>query len=206
MTAQLGEAAALIHRIDPAKHHLDFLPAPAPGESPAASEVDRYDLVYRVLAPQAHPVIELALRWLRQNLPSGGRSVLVHGDYRVGNVMFGPDGLRSVLDWELPHIGDPMEDLGWLCTRAWRFGSDAKPVGGIGEREELFRAYEKISGEPVEPQRVRFWEIFGNLKWGIICMQQARTYLDGRQRSVELASLGRRTAETEWELLNLIEE
>jgi len=206
MTGQLGEAAALIHRVDPRKHGLDFLPKPGPGESPGSSEVDRYEQVYRVLATQAHPVIELAFRWLRQHLPPAGDTVLVHGDYRIGNVIFGPEGLRSVLDWELPHMGDPMEDLGWLCTRAWRFGSDAKPVGGIGEREELFRAYEHVSGKRVEPERVRFWEIFGNLKWGIICMQQARTYLDGRLRSVELASLGRRTSETEWELLNLIED
>jgi aminoglycoside phosphotransferase (APT) family kinase protein len=205
MTAQLGEAAARIHRIDPARHDLGFLPAPAAGESAAASEVDKYESVYRFLAPQPHPVMELALRWLRRHLPPPGHTTLVHGDYRVGNVIFGPEGLRSVLDWELAHIGDPMEDLGWVCTRAWRFGSDDKPAGGIGQREELFAAYEKVSGTPVDPQRVRFWEIFGNLKWGIICMQQARTYLDGRVRSVELASLGRRTSETEWELLDLIE-
>jgi len=206
MTAQLGAALARIHRIDAAREGLDFLPAPAPGESPAKSEVDRYEQVYRFLAPQPHPVMELAIRWLKRNLPAGERLAVVHGDFRVGNVIFGADGLRSVLDWELTHIGDPMEDLGWLCTRAWRFGSDDKPVGGIGQREELFRAYEAVAGEPVDPARVRFWEIFGNLKWGVICMQQARTHLDGRLESVELASLGRRTSETEWELLDLIEE
>jgi aminoglycoside phosphotransferase (APT) family kinase protein len=205
MTAELAEAVARIHRIEPQKHRLDFLPRPAAGESPAASEVDRYEQVYRLLAPQQHPVIELAFRWLRQHIPPSGRLAVVHGDYRIGNVIFGPEGLRSVLDWELTHLGDPMEDLGWLCTRAWRFGSDDKPVGGIGMREDLFRAYERASGEKVEPTHVRFWEIFGNLKWGIICMQQARTHLDGRMHSVELASLGRRTSETEWELLELIE-
>lgn len=205
MTAQLGEALARIHRVDPARHGLDFLPGPAPGESPAASEVEKYDQVYRFLAPQPHPVIELALRWLKYNLPAAGRLALVHGDFRIGNVIFGPEGLRSVLDWELSHLGDPMEDLGWLCTRAWRFGGDDRPVGGIGLREELFRAYERVAGEAVDPRHVRFWEIFGNVKWGVICMQQARTHLDGRLQSVELASLGRRTSETEWELLDLIE-
>ena len=157
-------------------------------------------------APRPHPGRGRATRGLNLPLPARDRLAVVHGDFRVGNVIFGADGLRSVLDWELTHIGDPMEDLGWLCTRAWRFGSDDKPVGGIGRREELFRAYEAESGGPVDPARVRFWEIFGNVKWGVICMQQARTHLDGKMKSVELASLGRRTAETEWELLDLIEE
>ena len=128
----------------------------------------------------------------------------MHGDYRIGNVIFGPEGVRAILDWELAHVGDPAEDLGWMCVRAWRFGSDDKPAGGIGTREELFAAYEDAGGAPVDPARVRFWEVFGNLKWAIICIAQARTHLDGMVRSVELASLGRRTAETEIELLHLI--
>jgi aminoglycoside phosphotransferase (APT) family kinase protein len=99
-----------------------------------------------------------------------------------------------------------MEDLGWICVRSWRFGNDDLPVGGIGRREEFWRAYEAAGGFPVAPERVRFWEVFGNLRWGIICISQAQTYLSGLSRSVELASIGRRTAETEWELLNLMEE
>jgi aminoglycoside phosphotransferase (APT) family kinase protein len=92
-----------------------------------------------------------------------------------------------------------------LCVRSWRFGNDHKPVGGIGEREELFEAYEQAGGGRVDPTQVRFWEVFGNLKWVCICIGQAKTHLDGAVFSVELASLGRRTAETELELLNLIE-
>jgi aminoglycoside phosphotransferase (APT) family kinase protein len=205
MAGQLGAILARIHRIDIARHELDFLPAPPPGDSPALAEIDRYEQTFRGVAPEPHPAFELAFRWLRRRLPVGGRRALVHGDYRIGNVMFGPEGVRAILDWELAHVGDPAEDLGWLCVRAWRFGSDEKPVGGIGTREELFAAYEGAGGDPVDPARVRFWEVFGNLKWAIICVGQARTHLEGLVRSVELASLGRRTAETEWELLNLIE-
>ena len=130
----------------------------------------------------------------------------MHGDYRIGNIIFGPEGVRAVLDWELAHIGDPMEDLGWICVRSWRFGNDEKPVGGIGSREEFFSAYEAAGGSPVEAERVRFWEAFGNLRWGISCIFQAKTYLDGLSPSVEFASIGRRIAETEWELLSLMEE
>ena len=115
------------------------------------------------------------------------------------------EGARAILDWELAHIGHPMEDLGWVCVRSWRFGNDDLPVGGVGTREEFWRAYEAAGGAPVDPDRVRFWEAFGNLRWGIICISQARAYLDKLSRSVELASIGRRTAETEWELLNLME-
>ena len=128
----------------------------------------------------------------------------MHGDYRIGNVIFGAEGVRSILDWELVHIGDPAEDLGWFCVRAWRFGSDDRPAGGIGTREELIASYQRAGGTGVDLDRVRFWEVFGNLKWAIICIVQAKTHLDGLVRSVDLAAIGRRTAETEIELLNLI--
>ncbi|MGH7895509.1 MAG: phosphotransferase, partial [Candidatus Binatia bacterium] len=136
--------------------------------------------------------------------PAARRLALVHGDYRIGNVMFGPEGVRAILDWELAHLGDPMEDLGWMCVKAWRFGSPL-PVGGIGDRVEFFGAYEAAGGGTVDPQAVHFWEVFGNLKWAVICIAQARTYLDGGVPSLELASLGRRTAEVEHELLALID-
>jgi aminoglycoside phosphotransferase (APT) family kinase protein len=207
MTGQLGETLARIHGIDCSLDGIRQLPVAAEdGKSLAEAEVDRYEALFRTIAPEPHPAFELAFRWLRQHLPVSHRRTVVHGDYRIGNVIFGPEGVRSILDWELAHLGDPMEDLGWLCVRSWRFGADHKPVGGIGEREDLFAAYEKAGGGPVDPVQVRFWEVFGNLKWACICIGQAKTHLDGAVFSVELASLGRRTAETELELLNLIEE
>ena len=126
----------------------------------------------------------------------------MHGDYRIGNVIFGPEGVRAVLDWELAHIGDPMEDLGWICVRSWRFGNDAKPVGGIGTRKELWAAYEAAGGRNVDREAVRWWEVFGNLRWGIICIGQARRAMESRPKEggagsrLELLTIGRRTAET----------
>ena len=202
---QLGRLLAQIHAIPVEKHGLGALPAPPAGVSPAAYEVDRYEQIFRAIAPEPHPAFELAFRWLgrRASMPQQRPLTLVHGDYRMGNVLFDAEGVRAILDWELAHAGDPMEDLGWICVRSWRFGGD-KPVGGIGERDAFFAAYEEAGGAKVDPERVRFWEVFGNLRWGIICLSQTRTYLDGRSNSVELASIGRRTAETEWELLELI--
>jgi aminoglycoside phosphotransferase (APT) family kinase protein len=212
MTGQLGAALAAIHRIPIDTPGLESLPTPLAGKAPAESELAKFEQTYRAITPDPHPAFELAFRWLRRNLPPLGELRLVHGDFRIGNVIFGPDGLRAVLDWELAQIGDPLEDLAWVCVRSWRFGSDDKPVGGIGQREELWSAYEAAGGAKVDPAAARWWEVFGNLRWGIMTIMQARGFLDESVRSnlspgaqLELAAIGRRTAETEWEILNLIE-
>ena len=123
----------------------------------------------------------------------------------MGNLIVGAEGIRSVLDWELAHVGDPLEDMGFLCVRSWRFGNDDLPVAGVGQRDEFFAAYEAAGGREVDPAAVHWWEVFGNLRWGVICIMQASAYLTGMSKSVELAAIGRRTAETEWELLELME-
>jgi aminoglycoside phosphotransferase (APT) family kinase protein len=206
MCDQLGAVLPNIHRIPLDAPGVVDLPVPPSGVPPALHEVDKFEQVYRAIAPEPHPAFELAFRWLRQHAPANTDLALVHGDYRMGNFIVGPEGVRSILDWELAHIGDPMEDLGWICVRSWRFGNDERPAGGVGSREAFARAYESAGGRPVDPQRVRFWELFGNLRWGIICISQAKTFLDGRSNSVELGAIGRRTAETEWELLRLMED
>ena len=204
MTGQLGAILAGIHAVSIAGPELAALPGQRDDGPAAVTELARYEELYRGLAPEPHPVIEYGLRWLRARMPATSRRALVHGDFRIGNVLFGPDGTRAVLDWEQAHVGDPMEDLGWMCVRAWRFGG-ALPVGGIGEREELFAAYERAGGGRVDSEVVRFWEAFGDLKWAVICIAQAKTYLDGGVKSVELASIGRRTAEAEHDLLELVD-
>jgi aminoglycoside phosphotransferase (APT) family kinase protein len=207
LPAQLGRALAEIHAIPVEMPAFAELQRPPINESNAAWSIDRHEQIFRAIAPEPHPAFELAFRWLKSHCaePRGERRTLVHGDYRMGNILFDEHGMQAVLDWELAHIGDPAEDLAWICVRSWRFGGD-QPVGGIGTREDFFAAYEAAGGAPVDPASVRFWEIFGNLRWGIICIQQGRAYLDGLSNSVELASIGRRTSETEWELLQLIEE
>ena len=203
LVPQLGAALARIHAISLGR--LPALPRPADGKSPAEHELDRYEAIYRAIAPEPHPVFELAIRFLRLNMPRANDALtLVHGDFRMGNVLFDAQGLRLILDWELAHTGDPAEDMAWMCVRSWRFGG-AQPVGGIGSREEFFAAYEAAGGARVDPARVRWWEVYGNMRWGVICISQAKTHLDGVVKSMELAAIGRRTAETEWELLQLVE-
>ncbi|MEZ5258336.1 MAG: phosphotransferase family protein [Ilumatobacteraceae bacterium] len=147
LPAQLGRAAAAIHRIDPAG-------------IPGLEQHDQVAYYRQVLDDlgQPHPAFELAFRWLEEHRPASPRTTLVHGDFRLGNVMVGSDGLRAILDWELAHLGDPLEDLGWLCVRAWRFGGP-KPVAGMGDYEELFDAYEAASGAAIDREAARWWEV-----------------------------------------------
>lgn len=151
------------------------------------------------------PVFELALRWLRDNAPRDVAPRVVHGDFRNGNLLMGADGVRAVLDWELAHAGDPMEDLGWICVNSWRFGAIDKPVGGFGTREDLFAGYEAAGGAVVDPERVHFWEVLGTLRWGIICTMSGVGLRDGAATGVERALIARRASETELDLLNLLE-
>jgi aminoglycoside phosphotransferase (APT) family kinase protein len=195
LARQCGEVLARIHSVP--RNELPKLP-----EAPAAVLLDQYRAVYdRFDHPR--PVFELAFRWIEDNLPTQNALGLVHGDFRNGNLVIAPDGLRGVLDWEIAHIGDPMEDLGWICVNSWRFGRIDQPVGGFGSREELAAGYEAASGHAVDLGRVRFWEVVGTLKWGVICTMMLWSFRGGN-RSVERAAIGRRASETEIDLLALI--
>ncbi len=156
--------------------------------------------------PEAHPAIELCLNWLEDNKPSVDEIVLVHGDFRTGNFMMNANGLQGILDFEFAHFGDRHEDISWLCMRDWRFGRLNKEVGGFGERKDFYECYEKFSGKAVDPFKVSFFEIIGNLRWAIGSCEQAERHLSGKDKGIELAAIGRRTAEMEWEAMRIIEE
>jgi aminoglycoside phosphotransferase (APT) family kinase protein len=205
LPVQMGEHLARIHAVDAHASGLTFLPTPTDTPSPAdravASALEQLDELN-----EPHPVLEWALRWLERHAPPCPCFVTVHGDFRIGNLMVGSEGLRGIFDWEFCHIGDPAEDLSWPCVRSWRFGQDDLRLGGVGDFDGFYTAYRAAGGLEVEPASVRFWEIMGNVRWAIGCISQASRHLSGQARSVELASLGRRSAEMEAELLNLIDE
>lgn len=162
--------------------------------------------LYREYERQQHrrPVFEITFQWLRANIrPARQEPTLVHGDFRTGNYILGEDGMRAILDWEIAHLGDPIEDLGWFCIGSWRFGQLDLPAGGIGTREQLFAGYESAGGGKVDPEAVRFWEVYGSLNWAISCVEFAREFQRG-DRSVERASIGRRASENEIDLLRLL--
>jgi aminoglycoside phosphotransferase (APT) family kinase protein len=196
LARQLGGVLAGIHG-------LNLSQLPDLRGMTAAKEIAELERDYRSF-DWPRPVFELALRWLRDHDPGPSAEVtLVHGDFRHGNLIIGPDGVRAVLDWELAHTGDPMEDLGWICVNSWRFGEIDKPVGGFGSREQLFAGYE-AGGRHVDPYRVTFWEVMGTLRWGVMCCGMMQRFRLGPEHSVERAMIGRRSSETEIDLLRLL--
>ena len=194
MARQCGEILAAIHRIEP--RELTFLMHQDAAAHVAAHRriVDHYGFQL--------PALEFALRWAEQNVPQDQRNTVVHGDFRTGNLIVGEDGIRCVLDWELAQTGDPLQDLGWLCIRTWRFGSTA-PVGGFGTRGELYADYERASGYAVEPGHARFWEAFANIKWAIDCLRLGLRGIE--EGTIERSAIGRRIEEPLWDFFNLIE-
>jgi aminoglycoside phosphotransferase (APT) family kinase protein len=192
LAGQCGRALAALHA----------MPAEAVPGLDVPDQVAQFRAVLDA-SGQPHPAFELGFRHLEATRPAASATTVVHGDFRLGNLIVGPDGLRAVIDWELVHLGDPLEDLSWLCVKSWRFGA-APRVGGFGEVSELVSAYEEASGRSVDLDALRWWETFGTLKWGIMCIMQAAAHLTGAARSVELAAIGRRVCEVEHDLLLLL--
>lgn len=196
MAAQCGRILAGVHRVP--LEGLPFL-----REFDATATLDLYQRTIDS-ATLPLPALELALRWARERVPAQARRTLVHGDFRTGNFIVGPEGMRAVLDWEIAHAGNPMEDLGYICMRTWRFGG-AGPVGGFGTREDLFAAYEEASGVAVDRDEARFWELSGAMRWALGCVRRAQAWRHQDDKKLEFAAVGRRVEEPVYDLLNVIE-
>jgi aminoglycoside phosphotransferase (APT) family kinase protein len=194
---QCAQALAAIHRADTSDAGLSREDQPVEWR-------ERLDAMGDTTA-----TFEWVFRWLSARRPPPAPAVLVHGDFRMGNLIIDfTDGaeLAAVLDWELVHIGAAYEDLAWFCIRAWRFGTPAGlGAGGLGSIEDFLGAYQEASGTHVDRQAFNWWLVLATLRWGIICRYQAERHLSGQTRSVELATIGRRVCETEWDLLDLLE-
>ncbi len=199
LTQQCARELATIHQIEinPLLQSLEYF-------SPA-------DLI-RVQKKKYHeiggqmPIYEYAFHWLEQNAPDATDKYLVHGDFRMGNLMIDQQGLSAVLDWELVRLGDPVQDLAYLCTPSWRFGHYEKAVGGFDRAESFLRAYAAASGAEVDPDRFRFWLIYSTLWWGVACMVMGQIWRSHADRSLERTVIGRRVSEVEIDLALLFEE
>jgi aminoglycoside phosphotransferase (APT) family kinase protein len=194
LEVQLADELAKIHAI-PAER-LPFLGS----DDVLARFEHELDLV-----GEPHPAIEYGLWWLREHRPDALPDVVSHGDFRIGNVAVGDRGLMALLDWEFAHLSDPREDLAWPIVRAWRFGADDRKLGGVGELEPYLARYADLTGREIDAGDLDWWEVLGNVKWAVGCLNQCRRHLTGLDRSVEYAVLGRMAAEMEYELLHLIE-
>jgi len=194
LLTQCASALAAIHRA----------PADAPGllaRDELAEWRERLDALGETTA-----AFEWAFRWLQANRPAPGARALVHGDFRMGNLIIDGATLAAVIDWEAVHVGEACEDLAWFCVRAWRFGAPPElSAGGLGTVEDFAGAYEQAGGAPVDRAALRWWLVLATLRWGVICRYQAERHLSGQTRSVELAAIGRRVCENEWDILDLLE-
>ena len=196
---ECGQIMARIHRIDLDATGLRERLETAPPEYFVNQTWERYKLLN---TPQ--PMIDYTGRWLMDHLPRDYESTLVHNDFRNGNFMVDAKGINAVLDWEIAHIGDPMRDLGWICTNSWRFGRSELPVGGFGRRQDLFAGYESVSGKKVDPDHVKFWEVFGSFWWAVGCLGMAEHYRSGPDKTVERPAIGRRSSECQVDCVNLL--
>ncbi|GAB90839.1 phosphotransferase family protein [Gordonia rhizosphera] len=187
---QAGWILARIHAMEPSATGLSSIGEPI--EALRTGFAREYE--------HAPAGLVLAVDWLERHRPEPVAMSVVHGDFRLGNLLITPDRISAVLDWELAHLGDPMEDLGWLCAKAWRFGV-ARPVAGMGTRADLLDAYADVAGWRPTEAVLRWWELYATVRWGLICATQANRYLDGAERSMELAAIGRRSAEQEFDAL-----
>lgn len=199
LARRCGEILARIHAIDIEAHALTaVLPSVTPRE-----EVEQTWSRYRAL-DTAQPMIDYTARWLLDHLPDDPPMTLVHNDFRNGNLMVDDTGVIAVLDWEIAHIGDPVRDLGWLCTHSWRFGHDELAVGGFGHLDDLLAGYAAGGGAAVEPGHLRFWQVFGSFWWAVGCLMMAKQFRDGPDRSVERPAIGRRSSECQADCVNML--
>jgi len=199
LAEQCGEILARIHAIDLDTTGLGARLSRLSPEQYVRQTWERYQALD---TPQ--PMIDFAARWLLEHLPESYVPALVHNDFRNGNIMVSPAGVVAVLDWEIAHIGDPMRDLGWICTSSWRFGRAELPVGGFGTYDDLFRGYERASGRSVDPAHVKFWEVFGSFWWACSSLTMAEHYRTGPDRTVERPAIGRRSSECQVDCVNLL--
>lgn len=179
---------AHLHTVDWQAKGLDFLGVPAPQQGSALQEITRWETHLDRVELTPLPLLRRALLWLKEHAPVAPRISLIHGDYRLGNFICREGQIKAILDWELVHLGDPIEDLGWICLRPWRGRS--KHMASLIERTELYRLYESLTGIHVTDEHVRYYEVLGNVKLAVIHLISARVFEDGTNTDMRIALMG----------------
>jgi aminoglycoside phosphotransferase (APT) family kinase protein len=202
VAGRLGRELARIHAIRPPRADLGFL---APYEKVGPAHQIAGFRAYLDGHPTPRPVLEWGIRWLETHIPSPTAPVLCHHDFRTGNYMLNGTELTGILDWEFSGWGDPHEDIGWFCSKGWRFARLDREAGGIADRALLYQGYESESGRSVDPRRIFFWEVLASIRWAVIALQQSDRYMIGGECNLDLALTGRRATECELEILMLLD-
>lgn len=202
LTRRLGCELARIHSVRPPVEALAFLQTYT--ESPAQHRIHSHR-AYLDQHHTAYPALEWGLRWLERHAPERDLIALAHGDFRTGNYMVDERGLTGILDWEFAGWSDPLEDIGWLCAKCWRFGRDDLQAGGIGTREDFYQAYEAEAGRGIDRDQIHYWEVMAHVRWATVAIEQAQRHCSGEENSLLLALTGHIVPELEWEILNMTE-
>lgn len=181
--AILGEIA----RADPQALGLTEVMQPVAPDACWRRELDYWAGVIDEDEAKPLPVTRAAIRWLRAHSPRPAQKLsVVHGDYRTGNFLFDEaGGIHGVLDWEMAHLGDPLEDLGWSFNPVWTFGRGVP--GGLIPRDQAIAAWEAASGLRADPDDLHWWELFNCVKGQAIWVSSARAWIDGGNREPIMA-------------------
>lgn len=203
LVRDLGREMARLHRVGPPVERLHFMPVPK--TAPSRARITEYRRHLDAL-DAVEPVLEWALSWLERRAPEPERVSLIHGDLRTGNYLVHDGRLSGILDWEFAAFGDPLEDLGWMLARCWRFGAYQREAGGIGSRQSLLDGYEAEAGHAVDRGLVPYWEVMATARWAVVALQQAERHYSGAEPSLELALTGQVLPALELDLLTRIAE
>jgi len=189
----MNATLARLHSFEPAAIGLgDY----GRGENYVARQVERWSKQYRASETQPIEEMERLIAWLPARLPPGQPPRVVHGDYRTGNFLYDEVGvIHGVLDWEMAHLGDPLEDLGWGLNRIWCWGGDDRR-GGLLPREQAIAIWEKASGLSADPAALHWWELFNCVKGQGIWVSSAKAWADGENRDPILIF-------SAWRMLNM---
>ena len=200
LARELAENLARLHAITPPQSQLAFL------KTMLARDGIAHYRAYLDQAPDAHPALEWGLRWCEINAPHDEETTFIHRDYRTGNYLVHEGGLAAVLDWEFAAFGNPLEDVGWIFAKCWRFAGKHLPCGGIADADDFLVPYQRAAGRTVTREALVYWQVMAHVRWSVIALQQAQRHLSGVERSLELALTGRIVAELEYEILMLTKE
>jgi aminoglycoside phosphotransferase (APT) family kinase protein len=169
---------ARLHRLDWRALGMDWLGVPKDLTEPARAQTQHWlDLYHQDRMNEVWPIVDAAFAWLKANPVLADRIAIVHGDFRSGNFLFDDSGFITMLDWEMTHLGDPLEDLGWSSMRLW--GRDTL-AGGLIDRDAFIQLYETKSGGAVDRKRLFFYQVLGNARMAVICLTGIRDFAEGR--------------------------
>ena len=197
LARELAENLARLHAIRPPHPQLPFLKT-----MHARDNIAHYRAYLDQLS-EAHPALEWGLRWCELNAPRDEETTFIHRDYRTGNYLVHEGRLAGMLDWEFCAFGNPLEDVGWIHARCWRFAGKQMQCGGIAPAEDFLVPYQRASGRTVSSEALVYWQVMAHVRWAVIALQQAQRHLSGVEPSLELALTGRIVAELEHEILEL---